>query len=363
MTADRPGEANRPGESGTAPSDTGACANCGRPLAGEFCATCGQSAKDIRVPVVSLVLEAADGIFAWDGRLFATFRRLYTRPGRVGRDYVEGKRVSHTPPVKLYLLVSLAFFLAVSALGVRVLAVIIQPTADIVRAQDPDTIAERRASLEAARDQLDADPTGIIECGVEPGPDEIAPDGGLIRSRDTGAIVTLFQFGAPPEGRRLPPGDPDCAEPPAEAGWGVTRLTRLALQSITDPAGFEARVNAAIGQAMVLMVAAFAVLSWIVHPRRRMIEHIVHALYFHAALLPLIALAFAIVRLGGAGEAATVAGAVFGGLGLFWLLYASDRGFYGSSWWGAALRLPLLAFGYFIAIGLASAFLLLLQTF
>ena len=93
------------------------CGNCGAPLTGRYCAACGQSREDICRPIWSLLTDTLDGLLSWDGRILTTFRHLYTRPGRVARDYVGGKRASFTPPVRLYIIASVIFFAAISLSG------------------------------------------------------------------------------------------------------------------------------------------------------------------------------------------------------------------------------------------------------
>ena len=41
-----------------------ACANCGAPLSGDYCARCGQSREDIRRPALSLVTDTLETLAA-----------------------------------------------------------------------------------------------------------------------------------------------------------------------------------------------------------------------------------------------------------------------------------------------------------
>ena len=362
----------------------GACANCGEPMQGPYCAACGQSEKDIRLPILTLASEAADGLLSWDGRLLATLRALYTRPGQVARDYCDGKRVAHTAPVRLYLLVSLVFFAVMAIGGVRVVAIELSPSDAQIAAQDPEEIAERRERLaDGARrttslgsdgdveDAVVSDGEGqaadavdlIVSCGVEPGPDEIAADGGFIFARDTNLIITLFQHGEAPSARRLNPEMELCFQRDVEAAGVSSRFSAVAITALTDPGAFERRAAAAAGQALILMVGAFILMNMALHPRRRIIEQVVHALYFHAAYLPVLATAILLARLVDGFEPGQIALAGSTFLFVMWLIWAYDRGFYASSWWGGLLRLIPLAMGYTLVAGLIAIGLLLLPTF
>lgn len=88
------------------------CKNCGEELAGQagFCSSCGQSVREISRPWLEFVRELLSELFDFDGRMLQSSRLLITRPGFLSREYINGRRVAHTSPVRMYLLISLAFF-------------------------------------------------------------------------------------------------------------------------------------------------------------------------------------------------------------------------------------------------------------
>lgn len=86
------------------------CANCGEPLAGEYCSHCGQQAIDYHRPFRDLLSDAIGDILNLDARLAHTLRPLLLSPGAVAKDYVAGRRASHVPPLKSYLVAALIFF-------------------------------------------------------------------------------------------------------------------------------------------------------------------------------------------------------------------------------------------------------------
>lgn len=282
-----------------------ACANCGAPLSGDYCAACGQSREDIRRPALSLVTETLDGLLSWDGRLLTTFRQLFTRPGRVARDYADGRRQRYTPPVRLYLIVSLIFFALMTVSGVRIVAVNITIDGD-------------------------GDPSVIVT---------------LFQPPRTGAVETLSSEQQEQVLAFL------------SANGTEGRWTEIAVRAMNDPELLEDQTSAASSQAMILMVVVFTLLCAIFHPHRRMIEHAIYALYFHAALL--LPLAAAIV-LGIYASPPIWAALTLLGVSVL-LLNAGvalfDRGFYASSWFGAILRSVVICMAYatsavFVAMGL-----------
>ena len=93
------------------------CENCNAPLSGPYCAQCGQPAIDYRRSFGSLLLDAADAFFNLDERFLKSFGLLLVKPWRLTNDFVEGKRVRHVHPLRVYLIASVIFFLVINYLA------------------------------------------------------------------------------------------------------------------------------------------------------------------------------------------------------------------------------------------------------
>lgn len=91
------------------------CLNCDAPLDGRFCAACGQEARDPKPTTQELLHAAAGEFFNWDGKLFGTLRTLVSKPGLLTAELLAGRRARYLPPLRLYLICSVAFF-ALSAM-------------------------------------------------------------------------------------------------------------------------------------------------------------------------------------------------------------------------------------------------------
>tara|TARA_R110000868_G_scaffold162329_11_gene393479 strand:- start:2186 stop:3277 length:1092 start_codon:yes stop_codon:yes gene_type:complete len=325
--------------------DRAHCANCDAPLDGPFCAACGQAEADLRQPILSLVTDFLDGAFAWDGRFLTTLRGLYMRPGGVARDYVDGKRMQFSPPMRIYLIMTLAFFALSAAASIRPLAITFTPDAATIRSQSAEQVEARRAALRPSDNATRDTPAETsLSCGVLPGPDEIAADGSLVFASDTGIHIGLFLRGAPPESRGLDLQTEQCIDTEmmnGGAGW----IKRVVIEAIRHPAAYEARAAAIASQAFLLMVAVFALLNLALHPRRRLIEHVVYSLYWNASMVPAAMLGIFAANLGG-GSWPGIAALVVLGIAIQVFAALQERGFYGSSWIGTALRLPVLITGY-----------------
>ena len=91
------------------------CKSCHGLLTGRYCANCGQRA-DVHVPSTrELVHEALEGLTHSDSRLWRTLLLLWFRPGALTEEFLAGRRAISLPPFRLYLIISVAFFLIVSA--------------------------------------------------------------------------------------------------------------------------------------------------------------------------------------------------------------------------------------------------------
>lgn len=87
------------------------CGNCDTEYNGNFCPECGQSRADISRPFSVLLIDLMGNIYAFDTRLLKTLKSLLFRPGQMALDYIAGKRVRYMPPVRMYIFISLIFFL------------------------------------------------------------------------------------------------------------------------------------------------------------------------------------------------------------------------------------------------------------
>src|ERR1700722_1848383 len=96
------------------PGPAARCLNCGAALTGRYCANCGQTA-DVHVPSTrELFHEAIEGITHSDSRLWNSLKLLWFKPGKLTQEFVAGRRAAYLPPFRLYLVLSVIFFLAAS---------------------------------------------------------------------------------------------------------------------------------------------------------------------------------------------------------------------------------------------------------
>lgn len=89
------------------------CLNCGTPLVGHYCHECGQQAH-LHNRLGHLLHEFVEGIAHFDGRLWRTLPVLTLNPGRLSREWIEGKRVRYVAPLHVFLFAVFLMFTAMS---------------------------------------------------------------------------------------------------------------------------------------------------------------------------------------------------------------------------------------------------------
>jgi len=93
------------------------CENCGAQLTGRYCGQCGQAAVDYRRSFRHVVVDVLDSFLTWDSKFVATIGLLIAKPWRLTNEFLAGKRVRYSHPLRLYLLASILFFLGVNQLA------------------------------------------------------------------------------------------------------------------------------------------------------------------------------------------------------------------------------------------------------
>jgi len=86
------------------------CMNCGTELMGPFCHYCGQPDKNLMRFFPALLRELLEDFMDFDSRFMRTLKPLLFKPGKLTRDYLDGRRFRYVPPLRLYIFSSIALF-------------------------------------------------------------------------------------------------------------------------------------------------------------------------------------------------------------------------------------------------------------
>jgi hypothetical protein len=123
------------------------CLNCGAALQGPYCALCGQKHDPHRHSVGHFVAETAESLSHADSRLWSTLWTLLTKPGALAIDFFEGRRARYIPPIRLYLVVSVAFFIVLNLDTGTEVKVVDNVTVEGVSLTEPNKDREAVAKL------------------------------------------------------------------------------------------------------------------------------------------------------------------------------------------------------------------------
>jgi uncharacterized protein DUF3667 len=284
------------------------CDNCGSAVQDRYCGHCGQRFEP---PVHSLwhfTTVATEDLTHADSRLWRTLLALLFKPGYLTREFLHGRRASYLPPVRLYLVLSVAFFLWAS-------------------------IAHRPAHVL----EIGADDPGAPTAAVKPiaaGTTSVfspALPGESAEQRATRICGKLVDYQGPLQKQVLPVWRRACPRLVADNGRDLTEA-------------YLHNVPRAMFVFLPLLAGAMMLMYW--HPRRYYVEHLLLFLHNHAfvfLLLPLSGMLAVLLPIGGSPvRAATV-------LYIPWYMFRSMRVVYGQ---GRALtfaKLVVVSFFYLVS--------------
>jgi len=123
------------------------CLNCGAPLQGDFCHTCGQHAHVHRT-LRAFGHDFLHGVLHFEGKIWNTLPLLVWKPGELTRRYIDGERAKFVSPIALFLF---SVFLMFAVMG---LTGALDTSSEQLRADLASEIAEQRekvAEIEADR--------------------------------------------------------------------------------------------------------------------------------------------------------------------------------------------------------------------
>ncbi|MEO8045103.1 MAG: DUF3667 domain-containing protein [Spartobacteria bacterium] len=86
------------------------CEDCGVELHGRYCSHCGQVAVDYHRSFRHVVADVAESFLNWDSKFTKTIGLLLISPGWLTNQFVAGRRTRYLHPLRVYLLVSIVFF-------------------------------------------------------------------------------------------------------------------------------------------------------------------------------------------------------------------------------------------------------------
>ena len=95
------------------------CLNCSCKLheSDRYCPNCSQINTTKKLSILDFFKEFLESVFTFDSRLRHTVKDLLFKPGKITKEYVNGKRIKYANPFRFYLSVSIIFFILMSFLN------------------------------------------------------------------------------------------------------------------------------------------------------------------------------------------------------------------------------------------------------
>jgi len=262
-------------------------------MSGPFCSQCGQAAVAPLPTLRQLLSELVATLTNADSRLWRTLWALLFKPGQISKAYVQGQRKHVLPPFRLYLIISLVFFMV---LGL-----------DNQRA-DPDEVPLVEVEVTETSETVPDEPGGGIDC-------------------------TKLNYSGFAEEHIRP------------------RLIAACEQALQDKgAFFSARFVNNIPTAMFILMPLFAgfMQLWYWRPRHLFVEHLIFQVFNHSALF-LMAATLSIISWALPYQAGGYIALVL----LLWALaycYFSLKNHYGQGRWMTLWKLSSLAMVYLVLL-------------
>ena len=245
------------------------CLNCGAALHGAFCSRCGQRSVPANPTVSELAGDAWQELSGYDGRIAATIRGLF-RPGFLTREYLGGRRARYLTPVRLYVIVSVLYFVTAAA----------------------------APNLPTRAGEIDM-PGGVRI--------------GLTRSNNS-----------------LDMSEEDRQKLLASAGRAPAPIRPLLVAVAKDPAGFRARVLTIMPRVFFALLPVFAAILTLFYRGRRFPTTLVFAAHLHAFAFTVFTLSEAAKMTRSIPMA--VAASTIATFGFAWYALAAARRVFGGGW-------------------------------
>ena len=309
-----------------------ACLNCGTALHGNHCHACGQHAHVHRT-LGAFFHDLVHGVFHFEGKIWRTLPLLVWHPGRLTREYIDGRRASYVSPIALFLFtvfLTFAVFNLTSGSGARIES---DASAIAVGAAQAETdalvqIDKLEADLAKARGQ--GQPTAALE-------------GQLSGQRRALEAIRVAKRGELPKIIASSDG-------PDDAAW-ARRINAVWQHARENPALLVYKLQSSAYKYSWLLIPLSVPFLWLLFPfsrRFHLYDHTVFVTYSLSFMLLLLGAASLAVLGGGVG------GALVGALLLYapFHIYRQLREAYGLTRLGAWWRTWFLTGFAFVALTL-----------
>jgi hypothetical protein len=269
------------------------CLNCGTPLLGPFCYYCGQPDKNLLRFFPALMRDLLEDVIDFDSRFMRTLKPLLFHPGKLTRDYLDGRRFRYVPPLRLYIFSSMVFFILAATLA-----------GDAIDISSGKTDGGLRINIGAEGDEVSRKVQEAVEKG------KLSPEDAKVINATVGKALAAKGDGEAQQSDAADPGSITVGDKPWNRETNPVVLPLLP-RSINDwindeieespqkAREIEANPNLIVDKVFdVLPAAVFVMLPlvallfkfWYLFARKYYVEHLIHALHNHAFLFVIFTL-------------------------------------------------------------------------
>jgi hypothetical protein len=337
------------------------CTNCAAPLIGPYCAACGQPIETHRRSVFHLLHDFVKDVASFDSRILRTARALLFKPGELPLAFREGRTQPYVPAVRLYLFMSLAFFLILGFTHIAIVQFVPEARLEtlktingepylVTQGEKPEkivTINGQRYLVRPGDD--DPDDRSKVPTWIGDGKPHysinvnhmifFAREGAYHANVPDAAITDIEAKIARETG-----GNRAAAKSPKIASFNAT-LRRTVEGLAKDPAALNGALTAWIPRALFFLLPAFALLLAVFYWRQRkkfyFVDHLVFSLSFHTFAFAFLLIAAGLAQLLSGYAVATITAIVLS----IYLLVAMKR-FYGQNWFWTSTKWFTIEFFY-----------------
>ena len=266
------------------------CLNCGSYMRGQYCAVCGQRSRSRLISLWELISDAFGDLLEIDSRLWHTLIPLLIRPGRLTYDYLQGRRARYMPPFRMYLVLSLLFFVVAFFDPREDLSLFFEPEPEVTTEEKVSAAEQAEEEVSEKLDEL-SEKSVLIGVELSEDPDD-EDDGFNIRFNGDGEL----------EESKCDVDASDVEDLPA---WLQRRLTPERLQRICERTqidggrAFLDKLLDNIPAALIILLPLMAFVLKALYPlsRRYYVEHLLFFVHFHAFFFMILSLQILLMRL------------------------------------------------------------------
>lgn len=327
-------------------------------MPGAFCGDCGQERETHRRSIWGLLRHLIEEIASFDSRMLRTAWALVAQPGELSVAFREGRARRYVPALRLYLFMSLIFFVALSVTGIALLQLeLVVNNQDRLVANSSRFVFVIKDGKMKPMKGFTSDDKGNVYFSAPDVPRRLISglkaDGSAHYELTTkphffsriGSIKTTPAVRARVIQRVQQ--DTKIGDNVNSSGgrWIMQHVAAILRALATDPAAVNGPLTEWIPRILFIMLPLFALILALFYWRQRrhyyFVDHLVFSLNYHTFGFALLLVAAGLAQVL---PESTVSMILFIGLGLY-LLLAMKR-FYAQNWFWTATKFAFVGFVY-----------------